>query len=100
MEEESLQNIIGEKHNYTQFGAKIGSLNFTFNLKPAILWKYKILVYWILPNGDVIVEKKNVDLKPCLPNKVHPDYLSVLLSQVSFRLPLDGLIVKFDPEQE
>lgn len=71
-EEHYLKNVIGadEPNNYTDYNTKVASFNISFNLDRSILFKYKLLVYSSFSNGDIVAGTKEVELEPCLPNKV------------------------------
>lgn len=70
IDEASLPNVICTKNNFTDYDAKIGNISISLRLNRKIFWRYQILVYCILPNGNIVADKRNVELQPCLPNKV------------------------------
>lgn len=71
-EEHYLKNVVGvgEPNNYTDYNTKVASFNISFNLDHSILSNYKLLVYSPFSNGDIVAGTKEVELEPCLPNKV------------------------------
>lgn len=67
---ESLTNAVNGAHKYTNFGAHIKSFNIDIVLDANILWKYEFLVYTVLVNGEIVADSKQVNLEPCLQNRV------------------------------
>lgn len=66
----SLQNVVGAKHKFTKIGTSVDTFSIKFKLDSKILSKYQILVYYVLPNGDVIGDTREVAIKPCTSNQV------------------------------
>lgn len=66
----TLNNIVGGKHKFTKFGTAFDSFSLKFKLDSKILWKYQILVYYVLSNGDVVGDSREIEIEPCLSNKV------------------------------
>lgn len=69
-EEHSLQNLINAPSNYTDYSTKLASFSLSLELSRQILSKYNLFVYLLLPTGEVVIGSKDVELEPCLPNKV------------------------------
>lgn len=63
--------MVNGKHKFTRFGAHLRKFNIAFDLDSNVLWKYEILVYTVLNNGEVVADSKQIQLEPCLKNKVY-----------------------------
>lgn len=66
----ALHNVVGGRHKFTKFGTTYDTFLLKFKLDNKILRKYQILVYYVLANGDVIGDSREVQIEPCLINKV------------------------------
>lgn len=62
--------MVDGKHKYTKFGANLRKFTIVFELDRNVLWKYEILVYTVLSSGEVVADSKQIQLEPCLKNKV------------------------------
>lgn len=65
-----LHNVVGGKHKFTKFGTSFDTFSLKFKLDNKIRENYQILMYYVLPNGDVISDSREVEIESCLINKV------------------------------
>lgn len=70
--EHSLKNVVGLSNNhFTDYNSTLASFNISVQLDRFLLSKYQLLVYAILPSGDIAADTKEIELGPCLLNKVY-----------------------------
>ncbi|RZC36886.1 pregnancy zone protein-like, partial [Asbolus verrucosus] len=67
-------DIIGTKHKHIKSGSAIGKFILKFKLDERIISNYYLLVYYISETGEVVSATKEVEVDPCLTNKVEANW--------------------------
>jgi hypothetical protein len=68
------KDFIGSTHRHLKSGSSIGKFILKFKLDDKIISNYHLLVYYVSPDGEVVSATKEVEVEPCLNNKVEANW--------------------------